>query len=129
LGPATVGGVRVLRAGRLGDGWLVVREAAAVGAAVKAEPGALWDERFRLTKCEGVPNDAVISALGNDAAGLRRLSRLPSAVLRTLPAIRIGEMLACVPHLGYSCHEFEMRVTMVFSPSRPLAGASFLPAL
>ena len=46
--PATLAGVRLLPAGRLGDGMLVVREEAAIGPAVAASPGAVWDGRFRL---------------------------------------------------------------------------------
>ncbi|HEY8289412.1 MAG TPA: tRNA lysidine(34) synthetase TilS, partial [Acetobacteraceae bacterium] len=49
--PATIGGVRLMPARRLTDGMLVVREAAAMSGPVPAEPGAVWDRRFRLAAC------------------------------------------------------------------------------
>ena len=43
--PATLAGARLLRAGRLGPGLLVVREAAAMAPPVR-KPGVVWDGRF-----------------------------------------------------------------------------------
>ena len=100
--PATVAGVRILPAGRLGDGMLIVREEAAIGAAVPACHGAIWDGRFRQIAHGDVPSGTSIGKLGADAARFRGCSNLPSAVLRTLPALRLGEVLASVPHLGYA---------------------------
>ncbi|HQT47377.1 MAG TPA: tRNA lysidine(34) synthetase TilS, partial [Acidocella sp.] len=48
LRPETLGGVRIVPAGRLGAGWLLAREPAACAAPVPAHPGVLWDNRFRL---------------------------------------------------------------------------------
>ena len=45
--PATVAGVRMLAAGRLGSGLLIVREEAAIAAPVAA-PDMMWDNRFLL---------------------------------------------------------------------------------
>ena len=85
LRPATLGGVRVLPAGRLGPGWLLVREPAASAPRVPATAGALWDGRFRLRQaCPGHS----FGALGTDAAAFRGLQGLPSAVLRVLPCLR-----------------------------------------
>jgi tRNA(Ile)-lysidine synthase len=130
--PATVAGVRILKAGRLGDGVLMVREEAAIGPAVPASLGAIWDGRFRLHVPAGARistlGDAMIGALGDDAARFRRCSSLPSVILRTLPAIRCGEKLASVPHLGYGCRENDGRITLLFSPGRQAAGAGFVPA-
>ena len=53
--PATVAGVRILPAGRLGDGMLIVREEAAIAAAVPACHGAIWDGRFRQIARRHVP--------------------------------------------------------------------------
>jgi tRNA(Ile)-lysidine synthase len=125
--PATLAGVRILPAGRLGNGFLIVREEAAIGPPVPASPNATWDHRFRLI-ARHVPKAAAISQLGADAVHFRRQSDLPSAVLRTLPAVRIGEKLASVPHLGYECSENDRCMTMLFSPERPVAGPSFVPA-
>ena len=94
--PATVAGVRILPAGRFGDGMLIVREEAAIAAPFQAANGAIWDRRFRVIARDGVPHAATIGKLGDDAAQFRRRSPLPSVILRTLPVIRIGERLAFV---------------------------------
>ncbi len=125
--PATLAGVRLLPAGRLGDGVLLVREAAAMGPPVAARPGAVWDGRFRLQTDATPPEDATIGALGGDAARLRRRSSLPSAVLQTLPAVRRGNSLVAVPHLLYPDHATCAAMPVAFSPRRPAAGAPFLP--
>ena len=125
-GPATIAGVRLLAAGRFGTGWLLIREEAAIAAPVPAVDGAIWDGRFRVTG-GGVPG-ATIGKLGSDAARFRRARNLPSAVLRTLPAVRFGEILASVPHLGYENGLNKTAATVLFSPSQPAASACFVPA-
>ena len=125
--PGTVHGVRLLSAGRLGSGWLMVREEAAMANPVPALPGAVWDRRFRLAAGVRFPADWIMGGLGADAAKFRRLSPLPSAVLRTLPCLRAGNLLFSVPHLGYSQHELCAFVPIVFAPPRPLACAPFCP--
>lgn len=124
LRPMTLAGVRVLDAGRLGPGWLLVREERSIGPAIHAAKGAIWDGRFRVL---GDLPHCTIGALGNDAAGLRRHSALPSAVLRTLPALRYGNVLAAVPHLLYRAPAFGLEPRVVFHPPVPLAGAPFAP--
>ena len=123
--PATLAGVRLLPAGRLGPGLLAVREPAAMAPPVPARAGAVWDRRFRLGEAALVPPGATLGALDGDAARLRRFSPLPSAVLRTLPAVRQGATLLAVPHLHYpdpmACADFPM----LFSPSRPAVAAPF----
>jgi tRNA(Ile)-lysidine synthase len=126
--PATLAGVRLLPAGRLGAGLLLVREAAAMAPPVAARPGTVWDGRFRLHADAAPPADTTIGALGADAAYLRRWSPLPSAVLRTLPALRRGNSLVAVPHLFYPDRATCFAVPVVFSPQRPAAGAPFVPA-
>ena len=86
LRPATLGGVRVMAAGRLGPGWLLVRESAAMAAPVAAVAGAVWDGRFRLTR--DVPG-AMLGALGSDAAGFRGRG-LPGAVAADDPGFTAG---------------------------------------
>jgi tRNA(Ile)-lysidine synthase len=125
---ATVAGVCILPAGRFGDGMLLVREEAAIGNPTTASHGAIWDNRFRVFASDGAPGDALVTQMGADAARFRRCSELPSAVLRTLPTIRIGKVLAAVPHLGYSCQQHDVRVRMLFVPKRPAAGPGFVPA-
>ena len=118
-GPATLGGVRVMRAGRLGDGQLVLREAAAMAAPVAALSGAVWDRRFRLLGA-AAPG-STLGPLGPDAARMRSASDLPAAVLRTLPALRRGGALT-VPHLERHAPR------ILFDPVRPAACAPFTPA-
>jgi tRNA(Ile)-lysidine synthase len=125
---ATVAGVRIFSAGRLGDGMLVVREEAAIGAPVPASHGLIWDRRFRVVARRGVPTGASIGKLGADATRFRGCSDLPSAILRTLPAIRIGEVLASVPHLGYDGPANDLPMTLLFAPEKPAAGPGFVAA-
>lgn len=128
-GPATLHGARIMPAGRLGPGWLVVREEAAIAAPVPAAQETCWDSRFRLTFSAPPPPSGWIGRLGEDAARFRRRSDLPSAVLRTLPALRIGKTVAAVPHLGYGCTVNDLVMTATFAPPRPLDGPPFLPAI
>jgi tRNA(Ile)-lysidine synthase len=121
--PTVLGGVRLLDAGRLGPGLLLVREASQMKDAMRASEGAVWDRRFRMLV--GEPADTTIGALGTDAASLRAFSDLPAAVLVTLPALRVHGLLAAVPHIGYPDAKFCAR--MVFSPASNAAGAPFLP--
>ncbi len=125
--PATLGGVRLLPAGRLGPGLLLVREAAAMAPPIPARPGAVWDGRFRLARDAAPPEGAMLGALGEDAARLRGRSALPAAVLRTLPALRAGAALRAVPHLDYPDAATCARARVLFAPSRPAAGAPFRP--
>ena len=132
--PATLGGARLLPAGRLAPGrLLVVREAARLAPPVPANPGAVWDGRFRLAgvppppQGRPAPAGTTLGALGADAAGLRRRSPLPAAVLRTLPALRRDGTLLAVPQLGYHLPGSE-GFRVVFAPGRPVCGAPFLPA-
>ncbi len=124
LRPMTLAGVRLLDAGRLGPGWLLIREERSIASAIPATKGAVWDRRFRVV--DDLP-DVTIGALGNDAPRLRRHSPLPSAVLRTLPALRFGNVLAAVPHLLYREPAFGLEPRVVFHPPVPLAGAPFVP--
>ncbi len=117
--PGTLGGVRLLPAGRLGPGWLLVREAAAAAPPVAAEPGAVWDGRYRVL---AAPPASTLGALGADAGGLRRRSILPRAVLETLPAFRQNGALIAVPHLHglADCLAGALCAAML-----PVAGAPF----
>ena len=97
---STLAGTRLLPAGRLGPGWLLVREAAALAGPVPARPGAVWDNRHRLLATAELPKGFEVGALGL-ARPPGSPSRLPAAVLATLPAIRRGGDLVAVPHLGW----------------------------
>ena len=120
--PCVLAGVRLLPAGRLGPGLLLVREPAAMTAPQAARAGMLWDRRFQVQTATG---DGEIGALGADAAGLRRHSPLPDAVLRTLPALRVHGVLVDVPHIGYRPGSGSARMAVCFAPASPAAGAPF----
>jgi tRNA(Ile)-lysidine synthase len=127
-GPATLGGVRIVPAGRLGPGWLLAREPRAIRAAVAACPNAVWDGRFRLA---GFPSDGfapglVVGALGSnpagsDAARFRNRDGPPALVLHGLPALRLDGKLIAVPHLGMG----DSRWRVIFHPRNPASGAPF----
>jgi tRNA(Ile)-lysidine synthase len=123
--PATLSGARLLRAGRLGSGRLLVREAAAMAAPVIARPGAVWDRRFRLGEDFSASEQATVGPLGDDTPKLRRLSRLPSVILRTLPAIRVASKLLAVPHLRYPDAKTCEAMPVMFAPPRPAAVAPY----
>jgi tRNA(Ile)-lysidine synthase len=125
--PATLGGVRLLPAGRLGPGLLLVREAAAIAPPIAARPGAVWDGRYRLARDAAPPAGATLGALGEDAARLRDHSPLPAAVLRTLPALRSGAAVLAVPHLRYPDAPTCARMRVQFAPPHAAAGAPFHP--
>jgi tRNA(Ile)-lysidine synthase len=127
--PATFGGVRLLPAGRLGPGLLLVREESQISAPCPAIPGQVWDGRFRLAAWARVPAGLSITALGHSASRFRRSTDLPAAVLRTLPALRDANNLFAVPHIGYPDAERCARAPLIFCPSNPVAGAPFVTAV
>jgi tRNA(Ile)-lysidine synthase len=133
LRPATLGGVRIVPAGRLGVGWLLVREPRAMQGPVHLRRDAVWDGRFRLT---GSPPDAfvpdrtdqdqggwTIGALGADAARFRNRDGPPALVLHGLPAFRLGETVVAIPHVGVG----DARWQLLFDPRNCAAGAPFSP--
>lgn len=128
LRPATVAGVRIMAAGRFGNGWLVAREEAAIASPAPLPSTSVWDGRFRVVAHHACPTGAMIGKLGDDAAQFRSQSELPSAVLRTLPAVRNGKVLVAVPHIGYVLPDPVMRLTVLFIPARPLANSVFIAA-
>ncbi len=124
--PATVAGVRLTPAGRLGEGLLLVREEAAIGESVRANHDTMWDCRFRVISAYVLPAGTVVGKLGPDATAFSGQSSLPSVILRTLPAIRRDGKLLAVPHLGFAADQAAARMAVLFDP-RPVAGACFVP--
>jgi tRNA(Ile)-lysidine synthase len=124
-GPCVLAGLRIIAAGRLGEGWLLQREEAGVGPDIEAVPGAVWDGRFRLKGCGALPEGMMLGALREDASRLRRLTDLPSSIMRTLPAIRLHGRLVAVPHIGYAENSCFAGMRAVFSPPNPVCGAPF----
>ncbi len=114
LRPATLGGVRIMTAGKHGPGWLLLREPAACAPPVPASWGAVWDGRFRLN---APGNAASFGALGPDAPKFRHGSNLPAAVLRGMPCLRAAD------------GSDELRLaTAVFVPPGPAAPHPFVAA-
>jgi tRNA(Ile)-lysidine synthase len=107
LRPATLGGVQIAPAGRLGPGWLLVREPAACEAPIPALQNALWDGRFRLTAPHAGSH---FGALGKS----NETNDLPALIQAAMPAI-IAPDGAKTP-----CRE------AIFAPPMPAAGAKFL---
>ncbi len=128
LKPATLGGTRILPAGRFGPGHLITRETAAMHPPVPAVPGATWDNRFRLGDRTMPAPRAILGPLGSDAVRFRRASSWPAAVLQTLPAIRSDGLLLCVPHLGYPDEDTCDCYPVILNPPMPAGGAVFMPA-
>ena len=113
--PATLAGARLLAAGRLGPGWLLVRDAPPPPP-VPAVHDHIWD-RFRLHSPD-LPPGYRMGAYG-DARGAR--TGPPAVVRRLLPALFRDGRLAAVPHLGVGAALGSFR----FAPALPAAGAPF----
>ncbi len=130
LRPATLGGVRILKASNrlVPDPWLLAREASALSPPVPARPGTVWDRRFRLVSNADLPCGATLGALGADAARLRHLSRLPVPVLHTLPALRVNGNLFAVPHLRYCTAGRSFPPLVMNCAPVPAASAPFRPS-
>ena len=127
--PATVAGVRLLTAGKLGTGWLLVREEAALAPPVPAIDGAVWDRRFRLVLPQGGQDGLLFGAVGQAASRLRAYTDLPAVVLRAMPALWRRNILVAVPQLHYRCPKAcECGVQAVFEPPVSMTNAPFLPA-
>ncbi len=118
LATRTMHGVVIRPAGRLGSGTLLAREPAAIGRPIPAESGTVWDGRFRIAGL--VPSGLTIGALGAEAKAFRDRSELPSMVLAGLPALRCGEVIWAVPHLGFPDPATCLSVALMFWPTRPV---------
>jgi tRNA(Ile)-lysidine synthase len=144
--PATLAGARLIEAMWAADGQkkrpslMLLREEAAIGPAVAAQPGAVWDGRFRVRAPQNLPDGLFVAKLGDAAAVFRRRSSLPAALLRTLPALwsraaseaekspenrPTREKLVAVPHLGYHHAQMSAAIELTFAPTRPAAPSAF----
>ena len=119
LRPTTLGGVQVTK---WRGAWLLTREAAVCGPPVEAQPGGIWDGRFRIIVPPKTarPRALYLGALGPRAAEFRKISHFPSLILRSLPAVHDCEDIIAVPHLGFGVH-----CDIVFEPSIPAAPLAF----
>ncbi len=127
--PATLAGARLARAGRLGPGWILLREAASIAPPCPAEIGASWDGRFLL--CGGaLPSGLWIGATGAVTgarrAALRRRSALPWSVIETMPSLWTADrILVAVPHLLWSVPDSGLeQARFAFRPAAPATDAA-----
>lgn len=111
LHPATLGGVRITKAGKLGAGWLFAREPAACAPPVQAVAGVNWDGRFTLLA--PIKSGMSLGALGKEASLFKGYKQLPAMVLQSLPALRTeaGDVVFPAP--------------VCFSPRLPMAPRPF----
>jgi tRNA(Ile)-lysidine synthase len=125
-GGICIGGARLRPAGRLGPGFLLCREAAAMAPPVPATAGAVWDGRFRRPAHLATLAGETIGAVGANARSLRGISDLPSAVLETLPAHRLPDgNLVAVPAVSWPDPGATLARSLLFHPLRPALGALF----
>ena len=118
--PATLHGARLIKAGRLGPGMVICREAAAMAGPVPAVTGAVWDRRFRLISA--VPHGWMLGPFIGQAA--RRPRLLPGPVRETLAALYDATgSLQAAPHAGIVSDTREIEV--IFTPALPAAPSFF----
>ncbi len=120
--PATLAGVHIVPAGRLGPGLLLVREAAALAPPIEAALGSVWDGRFRVAG-DAEPG-LTLGGWGRDAP--RDRGGLPSVARAVQPALRRGATVLCA---GAALFAGPQPFLESF-PSLSLTGAGFcgLPA-
>jgi tRNA(Ile)-lysidine synthase len=128
-GGLCLGGARLLPAGRLGPGFLLCREAAAMEGPVAAVAGAAWDGRFRRRADQPALPGETIGSLGADSRRFRDISDLPAVVLETLPAYRAAQdgRLIAVPALLWPGVEMVSARFLLFNLRRPAIGGLFRP--
>jgi tRNA(Ile)-lysidine synthase len=128
----TLAGCRILPRG--GD-ILICREPAAIGDAIRAQPGTwqAWDRRFAL-RLSGEAVGLTLAALGEDGWRERRRLRqadegrnLPPPVGPGLPAVWQGGRLVMVPHLNLRAPDLpaQTRLEARFRPAGAFAGPRF----
>ncbi|HTI01989.1 MAG TPA: tRNA lysidine(34) synthetase TilS [Acidisoma sp.] len=123
-------GVLLRPAGRLGPGFLLSRESAALALPVPARAGAVWDGRFRRpADMPDLPGEWV-GALGPVPKALRARTDLPALVMGTLPAFRNddGRILA-VPALNWPDPDRVAARRLLFSPAGPAAPSFVAPGM
>jgi tRNA(Ile)-lysidine synthase len=124
-GAATLGGIRFMPAGRLGPGHLALREAAAVQPPVPAVDGAIWNGVFRLDVAAPLPEGSTLGALGDALSGPRDRDRLPAALRRALPALRVPGAPAAPLHRDHFLGWTGATVRLTLLPRHPASGAIF----
>jgi len=120
---STMAGVRIQPAGRMGEGWLLTREPAAMQPDIPAVPGAVWDGRFHFVNQSPATLGTTLGAWGSDAP--RDRNGLPTAILCTLPALRReGRVIAAGAELLEGPD-----AALRYTPQTAMTGAGFLAVL
>ncbi|MEZ5930710.1 MAG: tRNA lysidine(34) synthetase TilS [Alphaproteobacteria bacterium] len=121
----------LLRRGR----WLICREQRP-SAPLALQPGHLlrWEDRFLITLRLPIQGLALAPLGERPGHGTKTLiqkgkpRRLAGVVNATLPAIRQGQALVAIPHLGlFAANLAPEAVELRFCPALPLANAPFMP--
>ena len=119
-------GARFRPAGRLGPGFLICREAAAMEGRVPAVAGASWDGRFRRPADQSGLVSETIGPLGTETRRFRHMSDLPAVVLETIPAYyNVNGDLIAVQALMWPDPQVVLARWLLFHPRRPGIGAAF----
>lgn len=120
---ATLGGGMLCPAGKLGSGWVLLREPEAISDRKVPYDGLLWDRRFRLSgKIPSSP--CAVAPLGDEARRYRH-HRLSARVLATLPAIWQGDRVVAVPSLNEPVDAPWADLAFEFEPECTVCDASF----
>lgn len=116
----TLGGIQIIPAGRMGRGWLMIREEAAIELPKVVLPDILWDQRFRVILPEkAYKENIMVGALGKAYQRFSNRQGLPATILRSLPAFWLGDQLLAVPHLGVWLNDRVRNWDIIFQPKQP----------
>lgn len=117
----TIGGVKIQPAGRLGDGWLIFREEAAMQEKIGVAPDCIWDQRFRVVIPQKQMKEGIeVGALGDSYKEFTNRRTFPAALLRVLPAFWDQSTLIAVPHLGVFLQDYAKEWRIIFQPKQPM---------
>ncbi|EHD14577.1 hypothetical protein CIN_05090 [Commensalibacter intestini A911] len=117
----TIGGVKIQPAGRLGDGWLLFREEAAMQERISVFPDCVWDQRFRVVIPQGKMKEGIeVGAVGEAYNFFASRRTFPSALLKVLPALWENNKLIAVPHLGIFLQDSVKEWRIIFQPKQPM---------
>lgn len=124
--PVTLGGIQIIPAGRMGEGWLMIREASAIESPQPVVRDMIWDQRFKIIGAkQEFDKELQIGALGADYKQFSDRQGLPASILKTLPAIRHQQKLLAVPHLKICLDSKLCDWKIIFQP-RQAATQSYL---
>lgn len=131
----TLAGCRILPRRQ---GLLLCREPAQVETlTLDAATAGLWDGRFRIVVSGKAAKSTTLGPLTSEgwqelaaASPALRRSPIPGAVRPSLPALRVGNEIAAVPHLGWwrAGNADNAHIRCIFAPKNPLTSVPFTVA-